>query len=366
MKVDRLRLVHYRNYTDETVLFGDGIQLICGRNAQGKTNLLEALYYCSTMRSHRTARERDLIQKEEASFMIDLSLQRNDRKEQLRVCVNEQGKNLFLHRNAVSKVSDFIGEVNAVLFCPDDMNLFTGSPKLRRRFIDIEISKLSKRYTHTLVQFQKLLKERNALLKQDKIDALYLQTVSERLAACEVVILKQRQAFLQELFVRCKPFYTLFAADDTQIGFAYHTCLDSDETNTVDTWMRKYEKSRQRDRMSGQTTIGIHKDDVIFTLDGKDVNDFASQGQKRTLLLSMKTAITEMIKDKIGEYPILLLDDVFSELDQERRRKLIEILPAEMQIFIASTESLSLADLGKRPIQIWEVAQGHIQRRSQQ
>ena len=111
MKISRLRLVHYRNYTDETVEFGEGIQLICGKNAQGKTNLLEAIYYCSTMRSHRTLQDQHLIQKEEASFLIDLSLQRGRQKEQLRVCVNEKGKNLFIHRNPILRVSDFIGEV---------------------------------------------------------------------------------------------------------------------------------------------------------------------------------------------------------------------------------------------------------------
>ena len=143
MRITRMRLVHFRNYTDERVSFDDGIQLICGSNAQGKTNLLEALYFCSTVRSHRTAQDRDLIQNEESSFLIDLSLYRRGRSEQLRVCVNERGKNLFLHGNPVRRVSDFIGEVNAVLFCPDDMNLFTSSPRIRRRFIDASLIRLA-------------------------------------------------------------------------------------------------------------------------------------------------------------------------------------------------------------------------------
>ena len=203
-----MRLVHFRNYTDERVSFDDGIQLICGSNAQGKTNLLEALYFCSTVRSHRTAQDRDLIQNEESSFLIDLSLYRRGRSEQLRVCVNERGKNLFLHGNPVRRVSDFIGEVNAVLFCPDDMNLFTSSPRIRRRFIDIELSKLSRRYTQTLGLFQKLLKERNALLKQNALDEVYLRVLSEQMADCEIIIMKQRQTFLQELFALCRPVFT--------------------------------------------------------------------------------------------------------------------------------------------------------------
>ena len=363
MKTSQLRLVHYRNYADETVSFPDGIQLICGKNAQGKTNLLEAIYYCSTMRSHRTILDQDLIQKEEASFLIDLSLQRRRRKEHLRVCVNEKGKNLFIHGNPVHKVSDFIGEVNAVLFCPDDMHLFTASPKARRRFIDIEISKLSKRYTQTLTAFQKLLRERNALLKQKDADPLYLQILTQKMSEYEMVIMKQRHAFLSELFAICQSFYSHFANDETQIGFYYRCPLDISEAPDVSLLMEKYEKSLTRDQMSGQTNLGVHKDDVIFTIDGKNVNSFASQGQKRTLLLSLKIAMTAMIKEKIGEYPILLLDDVFSELDPRRCCQLIDILPSEMQIFISSAGENSFTQFQKRPITVYEVENGKIQRR---
>lgn len=366
MKIGQLRLVHFRNYTDVTVVFGDGIQLISGKNAQGKTNLLEAIYYCSTMRSHRTLTDQNLIQKEEASFLIDLSLQRGRQKEQLRVCVNEKGKNLFIHRNPILKVSDFIGEVNAVLFCPDDMHLFTSSPKVRRRFIDIEISKLSKRYTQTLTTFQRLLKERNALLKQKKVDSIYLQVLTEKMCGYEMIIMQQRFAFLNELFTYCQTFYSHFANDDTRIGFEYECPLDVDHLDDQSYLLQKYEKSMERDRISGQTTIGIHKDDVIFTIDGKNINSFASQGQKRTLLLSMKIAITAMIKEKIGEYPILLLDDVFSELDEFRRRQLIEILPKEMQIFISSAERIPSNQFQRRDITIFEVENGTLQRRVSQ
>lgn len=363
MKLCRLRLVHYRNYTDETVTFEDGIQLICGKNAQGKTNLLEAIYYCSTMRSHRTLQDQHLIQKEAASFLIDLSLQRASRRERLRVCVNEKGKNLFIHQNPVLRVSDFIGELNAVLFCPDDMQLFQASPKVRRRFIDIEISKLSKRYTQTLAMFQRLLKERNALLKQKRIDMVYLETVTEKMCECQMVIMNQRYAFLRELFVKCRQFYAHFAKDDTQIGFEYHCPLDMEQLTQAQLLKEKYEKGFARDQLSGQTNIGVHKDDVVFTIDGKNVNSFASQGQKRTLLLSMKLAVTKMIEEKLGEYPILLLDDVFSELDGDRQRQFIEILPKEMQIFISCAQQLPQISLAKRDVHVYEVSDGKIQRR---
>ncbi len=363
MKICQLRLVHFRNYTDETVLFGDGIQLICGKNAQGKTNLLEAIYYCSTMRSHRTMQDQNLIQKEEASFLIDLSLQRNRYKQYLRVCVNEKGKNLFIQHHPILKVSEFIGELNAVLFCPDDMQLFIASPKIRRRFIDIEISKLSKRYTKTLSTFQHLLKERNALLKQKEFDRIYLQIITEKMIDCEMIIMKQRYAFLNELFDYCRSYYSHFANDATAIGFEYHCPLDISELDDKNALIGKYEKCITRDQLSGQTNIGVHKDDVIFTIDGKNVNGYASQGQKRTLLLSMKIAITAMIKEKLGEYPILLLDDVFSELDEFRRKQLIEILPDEMQIFISSADSFSVSQFSKRNIDIFEIENGKILRR---
>ena len=174
MRLETLRLHDFRNYADVNVSFSDGIHILTGKNAQGKTNLLESILYLSTTRSHRTSEDKDLIKEGEEAFFIKALIAKEQKTEEIRVAVNEKGKNLFIYQNPVNRVSDFIGEFNSVMFCPDDMNLFQASPRVRRRFVDMELSKISKKYVSTLYVASRLLKERNAYLKQERVDRSYL------------------------------------------------------------------------------------------------------------------------------------------------------------------------------------------------
>ena len=181
MRVSEIRLHDFRNYEDLQAVFSDGIHVLAGKNAQGKTNLLEALLYLSTTRSHRTNTDKDLIREKSEAFFIRAKIEKEHKKEDIQITVNEKGKNLFIYQNPVNRVSDFIGEFNAVMFCPDDMSLFNASPRVRRRFVDMELSKISKKYVSTLYVALKLLKERNAYLKQEHVDKAYLEVLTSQL-----------------------------------------------------------------------------------------------------------------------------------------------------------------------------------------
>lgn len=363
MKLNQLRLHQYRNYEHLNISFDEGIQLLYGRNAQGKTNLLEAILYVSTTRSHRSSDDDDLIKEQADAFMIRCEIEKRGHKEELRLTVNEKGKNLFIFQNPVVRVSDFIGEFNAVMFCPDDMMLFNASPRVRRRFVDMELSKVSKTYVSTLFIASKLLKERNAYLKQSTIDRAYLGVLTAQLIDAQIIIMKQRCNFLKKLLKMCEPFYTKLSDDDTKLDVIYESCVafHDDEQVLKAALHEKYQKNLERDIQFKQTSTGIHKEDFVFQMNDKELATYASQGQKRSVLLALKVGMVYMIHDMIHDYPVLLLDDVFSELDDVRRMMLLKTLPKEVQIFISTTDRLDLKAIqNERNVTSWEVRHGTI------
>lgn len=362
MMLEKLSLRNYRNYEKADLVFTQGIHLVTGKNAQGKTNLLEAIAYLSTTRSHRTSEDRDLIQEGKEAFVLRASIKKQHKTMELRIALNEQGKNLYLYQTPIKRVSDFIGEFNAVLFCPDDMSLFQASPRVRRRFIDMELSKLSKSYTRVLNEAGKILKERNAYLKQEKIDDAYLSVLTEQLIEKQVIIMHQRQHFLNDLLENCASFYEELSRDQTTLSFAYHSCVpySEDLEELRNRLKEKYQKNKERDRYLKQTTIGIHKEDFMFLINGKELASYASQGQKRSVLLSMKIGIVYMIHSLIDDYPVLLLDDVFSELDETRKQTLLASLPNDVQIFISTTDIHEIPVVDERVYIIWNVEHGNV------
>lgn len=363
MKIRQLKLRNFRNYENCILQFSDGIHLFYGKNAQGKTNLLEALMYLSTTRSHRCNRDLPLIQYDKKTFFMQGEIEKQKKREILRVSVSPEGKNLFLFEKSLNNVSSFIGLFNAILFAPDDMHLFQASPKTRRKFIDIEISKISKTYMNTLNQSIKLLKDRNVLLKQIKPDIHYLNVLNEQLAKFQTILIRQRHFFIEKLAKWGNYYYQLISQDDTQFDILYQSCVPYDEQNDIMKKMllERYEKTLERDLTFKATTIGIHKEDYHFTINGKAVEQHASQGQKRSILLAIKLAMVTLIHEISHEYPVLLLDDVFSELDKERRKRLFEILPIDVQVFIASAD-IDIDELKKihRPITLWEIENGTV------
>lgn len=361
MIVEKLKLKNYRNYNELDISFDKGIHLIVGKNGQGKTNLLEALYFLSTMKSHRISDDKKLINYDSDYLKIEATI-KNEYREKLRVIVNEKGKNLFVYDTLIKKVSEFIGKLNAVLFCPDDMKLFTDSPRSRRRFIDIELGKLSKTYTNTLLNYNRLLKERNVYLKQNKIDENLLNTFDEQLVEYQLIIIRQRAKFLEDIFNRGNVFYKKISSEDNSIlSYRYNSFVDFDDDKIMkDKMLNKYRKAREKDIYLKQTTQGIHKDDFIFYLNDIPVNEVASQGQKRSIILSIKIGIIYTIYDVTKSYPIVLLDDVFSELDKNRRIKLLQLLDDNMQIFITTNDLIKINS--SKVINYYEINNGNMKK----
>lgn len=357
MNLQKLKLSDYRNFETASFSFEpDTIHIFRGKNAQGKTNLIEAIYFLSHLRSWRTSKTQSLIRHGQKTFLLEGTVENRGRLEKLRSVFSSGKKFLFRNDKPVRSFSDFVGILNAVLFSPDDLTLFSDSPKERRRMIDMELVKLSRSYTTVLSTYQKLLKERSAILKAYRPDRILLDTVTGQMIEAQTVLIAQRHAFVQLLEEKASKVFPAFSQGREQLAIRYKSPVDP--TGDIRAQLKEaYDKSLSRDLQMKTTSVGIHKDDLEFSLNGKLITQTASQGQKRSVMLALKIGLCDVIREKTGQYPLLLLDDVFSELDHERRLGLIASLPKNSQIFITTAEPVSPAWFDQ-PVKFYTVDHG--------
>ncbi len=338
MKINYLNLISFRNYDVLNLEFNSQINIFIGKNAQGKTNILEAIYFLSTTKSFKTNQLKEIIRFDKEFSKLLIHIDTKEGKKTLELILSKYGKKGKINRLEIKKSSDFIGLMNVVLFTPDDLQLVKGNPKLRRKLIDIEISKMSKNYLYHLKQYNELLKERNIYLKklkeQKKQADLYLEVLTEQLAKEQYVIINKRKLFINQLNDIASQVYNHISQDGQLLGLKYKSSMNVDSVEEI---VSRYKELYQKDIYYAQTNEGIHKDDITIELDRKSANLFASQGQQRTIVLSMKIALLELIFKESGEYPILLLDDVLSELDQNRQTQLLDLIENKVQTFITTT-----------------------------
>jgi len=359
MRINEIRLNNFRNYTTLKMRFDKRINVLVGDNAQGKTNLLEAISFLSTVRSFRIKDETDLIKKDCEVARIEGLIESPYGEKRLTVMISQTGKSLLIHKNPVKRTSEFIGQCNAVLFTPADMDFFEAPPKVRRRMMDVELSKLSPVYMENLNQYAKILKERNTYLKQERPDIEYLEVLSDQLVALQVPIIESRREFLSFVTKHISSLFCEFMESDFKINIKYES--ESEDTEDIaEKISHKMASSLKRDMAFKMTHVGIHRDDAKFTINDFDVSSFASQGQKRMLILALKMAILEFIVSKIDTYPILLLDDVFSELDSKKKEKFAQLLPKGVQIMITTTEINEIGGWPANETDVFVVRSGSI------
>ncbi len=338
MKINKIVLKNFRNYEDCSVEFDPFINIFVGKNAQGKTNLLEAIYMLSLSKSFKTNTNEELILFTKDFSKIQGFVESNHKNLDLEIIISTLGKKAFINHKEIKKTSDYVGYLNVVLFIPEDLMLIKGSPRLRRRLIDIEISKISPIYMYNLSNYNKLLKERNKYLKllhkkRLKADE-YLEVLSEQMAKIQVDLIKKRVEFIKLLNEISSSMYDYISMHKETLYLEYKTVYKEISYESI---LQRYQKNYQRDIQQGSTSEGIHKDDMMMYLNEKNAMLYASQGQQRSIILSLKIGLLELIKKEIGEYPILLLDDVLSELDDIRKTKLLNLIQGKVQTFLTST-----------------------------
>lgn len=342
MKVDSIQLKHYRNYSDIQLNFSPNINIFIGQNAQGKTNLLESLYVLAMTRSHRTHNEKELIQMGESQAMVCGKIHRHGSEIPLEVMISNRGRRTKVNYLEQSRLSTYVGQLNVILFSPEDLSLVKGSPALRRKFIDMDLGQISPKYMHELSQYQHILKQRNQYLKKNatQIDELYLSVLDDQLVESGAQIMVMRAQFIQQLEKIAQQMHARVSLSQEILELNYLPNVSCETFNLADiqsAFREKLQQSRQRDCYQKTTSVGPHRDDLKFLINARDVQRFGSQGQQRLSVLSMKLAEIDLMKAETGEYPILLLDDVMSELDNERQMELMKVIEGKVQTFITTT-----------------------------
>ena len=361
MYLESLQLKNYRNYVNEKAVLSNGMNVLVGENGAGKTNLLEAVYLLSTTRSHRNDDDRELIFFDRDFASAEALLKNITGTEQLSVIVHRTGKTLLVNNVPLKRNSEFIGRVNAVMYSPKNLDLFNNSPRYRRRLIDIELGKLYPLYMRSLNTYLKCLKERNAYLK-NQTDPVMLETYTEMLYEPQAEIIRERQNLINSINRYLSYYYSKINGEKHEVKMVYHAIIEerADRQKMIDQMKELYDTILERDLYLKQTNTGIHREDYEFFLDDREVSKFCSQGQKRMVLLALKLSIVRIIEEIKKDYPILLLDDVFSELDVKRKQNLINLLPADIQTVITTTDLNELYLPDGQEVRVINIEKGKI------
>jgi len=335
MIIKSLTLKGFRNHDYLSYDFSSGVNVLTGPNGAGKTNVVEALYYLSLARSFRLNESEGLIKKDKDHAEIDAEVIEGTLTRKIRIIITPNGHQIFINGKPAARVSDLSKVVNVILFEPKDVLLFRGSPKARRNFLDISLAKKSPSYLDYITRYEKVLRERNELLKGENVDKTLLETTTEMLVKLSGPIVAYRQMYVKDINDILIKITRALTGEDVRIEVIYKPFIE----NSVDfetKALEAFKRSEDSDLKKKVTSIGIHREDFSVNLNGRDVGEYGSQGENRIAALSLKLCPYFLIEDK-DKRPIVALDDVMSELDQNHRLRLISFLKKLEQVFITAT-----------------------------
>lgn len=358
MKITSINLRHFRNLEQLQAKFHPHLNIFVGNNGQGKTNILESLVYLSAGRSFRVSHDKFLIKHDEDHAKIEALI---NQEKTISVVLSDQGKYMMVNQENITKLSDFIGQCNVVLFNPDDLQFFTQTPRKRRKDIDYELGKSSKIYLQNLLKVNQLIQNRNAFLKQNKQDEVYLEILDQQIASLSEVIILKRKDYTKFISDKAQMYYQEFTNTNVNIHLEYEACIDLKEDNYNFALVKKMKDNRRKDMELRVTNIGIHREDFIFKMDNYHVVDVMSQGQRRLLMIAYKLAVIDWFMLQENNTPIFCMDDLFSELDENMRQIILEKVNPNLQIFITTTD-LSFIKTQKEKT-IFEIEKGTIRRK---
>lgn len=330
MKASNLELYNFRNYEYENISFKDGVNIIHGENGMGKTNILEAVYYFSYGRSFRSG-GKEVIKDGEKEARISLSFENRERKLESDIkFLSGKRKEIYINEIELKKTSQLLGNFICVLFTPDEMGIIKGMPEVRRKFCDSSIMPLRPNYIKELIKYRNILAQKTALLKSRKYETLDIW--NEKLAETGSRIMKLRESYIERINQKAREIQNEISGGKEELNLIYNPSVKLKEN-----YLEKLSEYKEKEKESLFCMVGVHRDDIDIFINGKPAKNYASQGQIRTAVLSLKLAETEIIKEETGEYPVMLLDDILSELDKSRREFLISKIKGK-QIIITCTD----------------------------
>lgn len=372
MRVTEIHLTNFRNYTEQKLEPGPMMNIIVGPNAQGKSNLLEALYTLTTTKSHRTNRDADLIKMDSDACRMACDLVREKQNDITLEIVLSRSEKKSVKINTVkhSKIADMIGQLNSVIFSAEDLDMIKGDPSERRRFLNLEVSQLSGQYVYALGSYKRALEQRNALLKTLKTMGGSAETLSiwdEQLIAFGSILLHWRAKFVRILAGLASPIHEQLSDGVEQLQIRYEPSISIGDNDTVEDISSNFRtiiaQVRGQELARGTTVKGPHRDDISFVVNDMDVRYYGSQGQQRTAALAVKLAEIHLVQEMVGESPVVLLDDVMAELDERRRSHVFDLTCGRCQTFASATSLDEFSPHVIAEAAIFDVRKGEVTRR---
>lgn len=368
MVLKKIYLSKFRNYDDLLLEFNSGINIIYGDNAQGKTNLLESIYVLGITKSHRSFIDNNLIKEGSNYSQIKGIVMEKEINTTYEIQI-QPGKNKILKVNddIIKKVSDYVSKINIIIFYPDDLELVKGSPSVRRRFINLEISQIYGNYLNILAEYNQILKLRNDYIKLinqgQNVDMNYFQVLTDYYIEKSILIYQYRHKFIEKLDeISKKVFYDISLLDGFHIEYKTSFSFQSYEKKIMKTIIsEKLKKSYLSEIKLKSTLYGPHKDDLEFFINDKNIKNYGSQGQQRMTVLALKIAEIRIFEEITGKYPILLLDDVFSELDEVRKNNLLKYIEQDIQTIITTTDLSNIDESIKNNSKLIYIKNGSVQ-----
>ncbi|AJH02291.1 DNA replication/repair protein RecF [Clostridium beijerinckii] len=360
MYVKNINLLNYRNYKKLSVELTENVNVFVGDNAQGKTNILESVYYCAFAKSHRTSKDKELINWENSTAYISLLIGKNRLDKKIDINILRDGKKAIKVNNIkVNKIGELFGIFNVVMFSPEDLKVIKEAPSLRRRLLDMELSQVNPNYYFNLVQYNKVLGERNILLKSRSFSEDILDVYDIQLSKYADYIISKRLEYINKINFYGDIIHKEITSGKEEINFKYNCTVNLENGKFKDNYLKKLKDNIEKDREKGLTSVGPHRDDFSVFINNIDTKVFGSQGQQRTSILTMKFASLKIIREITGEYPVLLLDDVLSELDVNRKKYILRSIK-DIQTIITCAGIEDLNDYLDDKVKIFNVSNGQI------
>ena len=352
MWIKKIKINNFRNYKSQEINLEKNINIFYGENAQGKTNIIEAIFLSSMGKSFRAKKDKEMIMLGEEKSNIEIEYEKTDRDGKIKIELGNK-KIVYINGIKIKKLSELLGKINVVIFTPDDINILKGGPQNRRRFLDIMISQLRPNYMYNLNLYLKTLEQRNNYLRQIKEENKnenMLDIWDEELSNYAINIYNYRKEFIEKIKNKIKNIHSEITNNKEEIEIEYLSeCISKEK------YLELLKQRRKLDIIKGYTTKGIHRDDFNIYINKKELGIYGSQGQHRTAILSLKLSELNIVKDEIGESPILLLDDFMSELDEKRRKNFLEKIN-DVQVIITCTEKI---DIENKEILVYNVKSGN-------
>ena len=369
MIVKNIKLSNFRNYSSINTKLNEKMNIFIGKNAQGKTNILESICVLALTKTYKNGVEPNLITFNKTKTKICGKVKDNRIIKNLEVVIELGNKKLFINNDLIKKTSDYISNLNVIVFTPEDLDIIKGSPSIRRNLINMELSQISNKYLNTYNEYNKLLKMRNEYLKllftSSIADKKYFDIITEKLIEKATIIYSERKKYVDLINKNINTIYKKITGDSgLYVEYINNIDMDDYDINNIGNCLRKkYELNYKKELNNGLTLYGPHRDDFLFNLENKDLKYFGSQGQQKVAIISFKLSEIDIFYKYRGSKPVLLLDDIFSELDIQKRNKLLDLIGCDIQSIITTTDLKNIRKKYVKDSYIYEINNGNIERR---